>query len=155
MRRRRQVISIPRVRARVTEYAVLERACPKCRKKWTPEPDWSTITVGRQRFGVSVQSEVSMLREECRLPFRVIRRYLKWRFGLGLSVGELVALTRGGSGARPGRIRPVERRDQSQPGGVRRRNGLAPKRAGWLPLELQHSPGALLPPPSQSGPTGG
>ena len=53
------------------------------------------ITVGRQRFGHSVQSEVSVLREECRLPFRVIQRYLKRRFGLGLSVGELVALTRG------------------------------------------------------------
>ena len=91
----RQVISLPRVRARVTEHVVLERACPKCRKRWAPEPDWGAITVGRQRFGVSVQSEVSMLREECRLPFRVIQRYLKWRFGLRLSVGELVALTRG------------------------------------------------------------
>ena len=44
-----------------------------------------------------------MLREERRLPFRVIQRYprssrgqaLKWRFGLRLSVGELVALVRG------------------------------------------------------------
>ena len=51
--------------------------------------------MGRQRFGVSVQSEVSVLREECRLPFRVIPNYLKWRFGLGLSVGRIVALTRG------------------------------------------------------------
>ena len=51
------------------------------------------LSVGRQRFGVSVQSEASMLREERRLPFRMIQRYLKWRFGLGLSVGELVALT--------------------------------------------------------------
>ena len=67
----RQVITLPRVRARVTEHVVLERACPKCRKRWAPEPDWGAITVGRQRFGVSVQSEVSMLREECRLPFRV------------------------------------------------------------------------------------
>ena len=91
----RQVISLPRVWARVTEHVVLERACPKCRKRWTPEPDWGALSVGRQRFGVSVQSEVSMLREECRLPFRVIQRYLKWRFGLGLSVGELVALVRG------------------------------------------------------------
>ena len=46
-------------------------------------------------MGISVQSEVSVLREECRLPFGVIQRYLKWRFGLRLSVGELVALTRG------------------------------------------------------------
>ena len=91
----RQVISLPRVRARVTEHVVLERACPKCRKRWAPKPDWGVLSVGRQRFGVSVQSEVSMLREECRLPFRVIQRYLRWRFGLGLSVGELVALVRG------------------------------------------------------------
>ena len=99
----RQVITLPRVRARVTEHVVLERACPKCRKRWTPEPDWGALSVGRQRFGVSVQSEASMLREECRLPFRVIQSYprssrgqaLKWRFGLRLSVGELVALVRG------------------------------------------------------------
>ena len=95
MRRRRQVISLPRVRARVTEHVVLERACPKCRKRWAPNPDWSAITVGRQRFGISVQSEVSVLREECRLPFRVIQSYLKRRFGLGLSVVQIVALTRG------------------------------------------------------------
>ncbi len=88
MRQRRQVISVPRVRARVTEQVALERACPKRRRRWVAEPDWSAITVGRQRFGVSVQSEVSVLREERRLPFRVIQRYLKWRFGLGLSVGQ-------------------------------------------------------------------
>ena len=91
----RQVITLPRVRARVTEHVVLERTCQKCRKRWAPEPDWSAITAGRQRMGISVQSEVSVLREECRLPFRVIQRYLKWRFGLRLSVGELTALTRG------------------------------------------------------------
>ena len=95
VRHRRQVVSIPRVRASVTEHVALERACPQCRQRWAPNPDWSAITVGRQRFGVSVQSEVSVLREECRLPFRVIPNYLKWRFGLGLSVGRIVALTRG------------------------------------------------------------
>ena len=51
--------------------------------------------MGCQRFGVSVQSEMSVLKEQCRLPFRVIQRYLKGRFGLDLSVGELVGLTRG------------------------------------------------------------
>ena len=44
----RQVITLPRVRARVTEHVVLERACPRCRQRWTPDPDWSAITVGRQ-----------------------------------------------------------------------------------------------------------
>ena len=51
----RQVITLPRVRARVTGHVVLERGCPKCRKRWAPEPDWGALSVGRQRFGVSVQ----------------------------------------------------------------------------------------------------
>ena len=101
VRGRRQVITIPRIRARVTERVVLERTCPKCRKRWAPQLDLRALTVGRRRVGVSVQSEVNVLREECRLPFGVIQRYprssrgqaLKWRYGLGLSMGELVALT--------------------------------------------------------------
>lgn len=92
---RRQVITLPRVRARVTEHLVLERTCPQCQQRWSPQPDLKAITVGRQRVGISVQSEVSVLREECRLPFGVIQRYLGWLYGLHLSVGELVALVRG------------------------------------------------------------
>ena len=77
---RRQVITIPRVRVRVTEQVVLERSCPQCQKRWAPKPDWRAITVGRQRVGISVQSEVSVLREERRLPFGVIQRYLEGRY---------------------------------------------------------------------------
>ena len=155
VRRRRQVISIPRVRARVTEHVVMERACPKCRQRWAPNPDWSAITVGRQRFGISVQSEVSVLREECRLPFRVIQRYLKWRFGLGLSVGQIVALTRGAAQRGREQYGPVARRDSSQPSGVRGRDGLAGRRPGRLPLEFQHSQGALLLAPLEPEPARG
>ena len=36
-----------------------------------------------------------MLREECRLPCRVIHRLILWRYGLDMSMGQLVALTRG------------------------------------------------------------
>ena len=68
VRGRRQVISLPRVRARVTEHVALERTCSRCRKRCAPEPDWSAITVGRRRFGVSVQSEVSVLRDESGSP---------------------------------------------------------------------------------------
>jgi transposase len=92
---RRQVLTLPRIRVRVTEHVVLERTCPKCQQRWAPKPDWRAITVGRQRVGISVQSEVSVLREECRLPFGLLQRYLKGRYGLHLSVGELVALVRG------------------------------------------------------------
>ncbi len=62
----RQVISIPRVR--VTEHVVLERTCRKCGQRWSPEPDLSALVAGRQRVGISVQQEVCVLREECRLP---------------------------------------------------------------------------------------
>ena len=79
----------------MTEHVVLERTCRKCGQQWPPEPDWQAVTVGRQRFGIPVQSEATMLREECRLPYRVIQPCLKWRFGLVLSVGQPVALTRG------------------------------------------------------------
>ena len=137
------MISIPRVRARVTEHVVLERTCRSCRKRWTPEPDWSAFVVGRRRMGISVQSEVSVLREECRLPFGVIQRYLKWRYGLPLSMGELVALTRGVAERRPRGLRPVARRDTSQSGGVRGRDGLAPRRPQRLSLELQRSHGCV------------
>ena len=99
----RQVITLPRVRARVTEHVVLERACPKCRKRWAPEPDWSAITVGRQRFGHSVQSEVSVLREECRLGDTALPEVALWP----VSVGELVANptlgTKPPANGRPGR----------------------------------------------------
>ena len=95
VRRRRQIITIPQVRARVSEHVVLERTCRKCGQRWSPELDWSALVVGQQRVGISVQQEVCVLREECRLPYGVIQRYLKWRYRLGLSVGELVALVRG------------------------------------------------------------
>ena len=91
----RQIISIPRVRAPVTEHVVLERTCRKCGQRWSPEADWSALVVGRQRVGISLQQEVCLLREECWLPYGVIQRYLKWRYRLCLSVGELVALVRG------------------------------------------------------------
>ena len=68
VRGRRQIISIPQVRARVTEHVALERTCPKCRQRWSPEPDLSALVAGRQRVGISVQQEVCVLREECRLP---------------------------------------------------------------------------------------
>jgi transposase len=48
-----------------------------------------------ERFGISLQTEVALLREQCRLPFRVIQDYLKHRFALRVSVGQLVALVAG------------------------------------------------------------
>lgn len=86
---------MPRIRVRVTERVVLERTCPECGRQWVPEADRGALTAGRQPAGISVQSEVNVLREECRLPLGMIQRCLKWRYGPGLSVGKLAALTHG------------------------------------------------------------
>lgn len=91
----RQVIELPPVQAQVIEHQLIERACPQCHKRWVPPLDFAALAVGRQRFGISVQAEVALLREQCRLPFRVIQDYLKHRFGLRASVGQLVALVQG------------------------------------------------------------
>ena len=111
----RQVISIPRVRARVTEHVALERTCRKCGQRWSPEPDLSALVAGRQRAGISVQQEVCVLREECRLPYGVIQRYLKWRYRLGLSVGELVALVRGAAGRGQEEYNQLQREIRASP----------------------------------------
>lgn len=60
-----------------------------------PYFDLSSLALGQQRFGISVQAEVVLLRQQCRLPFRVIQNYLKHRFNLRVSVGQLVALVDG------------------------------------------------------------
>lgn len=92
---RRQVITLPRIRVRVTEHVILERRCDECGKTWRPQVDLSQEVVGQQRVGVSVQAEVAVLRQVCRMPFGMIQRYLEQCRGLHLSVGELVRLTQG------------------------------------------------------------
>lgn len=88
----RQVIELPPVQVQVVEHVLVERSCPNCHKRWAPRLDLSSVTVGKQRLGISVQAEVALLREQCRLPFRVIQDYLHHRFGLRVSVGQLVGL---------------------------------------------------------------
>lgn len=83
------------MQAQVIEHQVIERACPQCQKRWAPPVDFAALAVGKQRFGISVQAEVALLREQCRLPFRVIRDYLKHRFGRRVGVGQVVALVAG------------------------------------------------------------
>jgi len=91
----RQLIELPPVQVQVVEHLLVERCCPNCRKRWAPGLELSSLAVGKQRFGISVQAEVALLREQCRLPFRVIQDYLSHRFGLQISVGKLVALVEG------------------------------------------------------------
>jgi transposase len=91
----RRVIEVPRLEAQVVEHNLVERHCPNCLKRLRPDFDLSSLAAGKQRFGISVQAEVALLREACRLPFRVIQDYLRHRFSLRVSVGELVELVKG------------------------------------------------------------
>ena len=83
-----------------------------------------------------------MLREECRLPFGVIQRYLKWRYGLRLSVGELVALTR--EAAERGQGEYAGLRQEIRASQVVYGDGLVGRRPQRVSLELQHSQGAYF-----------
>src|SRR5205085_3707452 len=91
----RQVIELPAVQAQVIAHQLIERTCPQCHKRWAPDVDFASMAVSQQRFGIGVQAEVALLREQCRLPFGVIQNYLKHRFNLRVSVGQLVALVAG------------------------------------------------------------
>jgi len=92
---RRQVIDLPPVKVEVVDHVVVERLCPQCEKQWRPQVELSSEVVGEQRFGIGLQTEVAVLRERMRLPFRSIKDYLKLRYGLDVSVGELVNLAHG------------------------------------------------------------
>jgi len=94
-RSRRQVITLPPMKIQVVEHITVERKCSKCKKPFAPKAELKEVAAGQQRVGISVQSEVLILREGCRLPFEVIQRYLEQRYRLYLSVGELVALVQG------------------------------------------------------------
>ena len=79
MRGRRQVISIPRLRARVTEHVVLERTSGSAASRWVP----NRITAPSRRAArtvrrVSVQSEGKRTKGGVPAsPLAVIQRYLK------------------------------------------------------------------------------
>jgi hypothetical protein len=153
---RRQVISLPRIQVRVTEHVVIERKCDQCSQTWRPKLDLSKEVVGQQRMGISVQSEVAVLREGYRLPYWLIQRYLSQSRGLHLSMGELVNLSRG-----------VAERGKAEYEALRQELSQSPvvngDETGWredgrigcthrrLPLELQHASGALLPVSTESG----
>ncbi len=93
--RSRQVIEVE-LRSRVVEHVALARWCGVCGKRWLPQlTDQKLGTVGKQRFGASVQSLVTVLNVVGRLPVRIIRGVLQETCGLHISNGAVVKLLDG------------------------------------------------------------
>ena len=89
----REVIELPQVPVEVTEHAYLARTCPGCRRRCVPPAQLEGVALGQQRLGTNLLSLIASLREEGRLPFRIIQWYLDTVHGLRLSVGAIVAAT--------------------------------------------------------------
>jgi transposase len=91
LKRTREVIDLPPPRIVVTAHVYLERRCPDCGKRCVPPPDLGDVVTGQGRFGHGLTSLLTLLREEARLPVRVIQTLLTTLTGLQLSGGAIVA----------------------------------------------------------------
>ena len=92
--RTREVIELPLAPAVVTEHVYLVRRCPRCGGRWQPGPELAGVVVGQGRLGVGLLSLIAWLREDLRLPVRMVQQYLARAHGLGLSAGAVVGATR-------------------------------------------------------------
>ena len=79
--RTREVIELPVALVEVTEHVIMARLCPLCRERRLPQEPLRGVVVGRQMV---------TLREEGRLPIRVIQWYLQTVHRLKLSTGAIV-----------------------------------------------------------------
>jgi transposase len=112
----RQVIEITRPQVRVVEHRFLRRRCGVCGKNWLPKASELQLgTVGRRRFGVSIQSLVSLLQMAYRLPIEMMRRLLAEFWGLQISAGEIVALTAGVAKAGAKEVAQIQQQVRGSP----------------------------------------
>ena len=101
--RTREVIELPVAPVQVTEHVYIARTCPArtcpartcpaCRRRCTPPAGLDGVVLGRQRRGVNVLSLIATLREEARMPFRTIQRYLDTVQQRRVSAGAIVGPT--------------------------------------------------------------
>ena len=61
----------------VTEHALVARICPVCQRRRLPKEALQGVVLGQQRLGVNLVSLMVTLREEGRLPIRIIQWYLE------------------------------------------------------------------------------
>ena len=91
VKRTREVIELVPTPVEVVEHVVVERRCPRCRRRVLPTVDLGEQVVGQQRLGITLLALIVTLREAGRLPIAVIQWYLATVHALHLSVGAIVA----------------------------------------------------------------
>lgn len=91
VKRTREVIELVPSPAEVVEHVVIERRCPRCRRRVTPTLDLRDEVVGQQRLGISLLALIVTLREAGRLPVGMIQWYLATVHRVQVSVGAIVA----------------------------------------------------------------
>jgi transposase len=92
----RQVIDLIPAQVQIIEHRFIGRRCGVCGTRVLPRlSDAEVGAVGKQRFGMQIQSLAALLHINYRLPIRMIRRFFREVHGLQISAGEIVALTAG------------------------------------------------------------
>jgi hypothetical protein len=90
---RREVIDLPPPQAvEVTEHVVYKGYCPKCATwKYAKLSDRGEV-VGQRRFGARLMALIGYLSESLRLPYEVIKDYLKTMHEVEISEGAIADL---------------------------------------------------------------
>jgi hypothetical protein len=91
VKRTREVIEIAPSPVQIIQHQYVERRCPLCGKRWVPHPELADQVLGQGRFGIELISLIATLREEGRLPVRMVQWYLEVVHQLPVSVGAIVA----------------------------------------------------------------
>jgi transposase len=94
VKRTREVIELTPGAAEIVEHVIVERRCPRCRRRVVPMVDLGEQVVGRQRLGITLLALIVTLREAGRLPVGMIQWYLATLHQVDLSVGAIVAASR-------------------------------------------------------------
>lgn len=85
----RETIDVPQTPATVTKHLIMQKTCFSCGKTSWPEIKG---VIGKGRFTVNVYSLVTTLKEELRIPVRMIKKYLSILHNLSISKGEIVKI---------------------------------------------------------------
>lgn len=94
VKRTREVIELVPSPAEVVEHVIVERRCPRCRRRVVPPVDLGGQVIGQQRLGIGLLAWIVTLREAGRLPVAMIQWLLATLHGVELSVGAIVGASR-------------------------------------------------------------